>query len=190
MSGEDLGSVPLYVTIYLKGGTTTAFWINAYGLRKDRPVHATYAFVEPWAYTPQTFESIAFSLASDFVSPEDKRLIAVQKEKDDAAEAEHQKILAAEQEKKDATLDEQNRVRNLRIAKEEAIQAARSAERRRQLKKEEAAQAVRAAEERQRLRANCTAIYQNTIDKKVKDLTVREEQQVRACQVLVMYPPR
>jgi hypothetical protein len=47
-----------------------------------------------------------------------------------------------------------------------------------------------AAEERRKIRANCTTIYSNTIDKKVKDLTVREEQQVRACQVLGLYPPQ
>jgi hypothetical protein len=45
------------------------------------------------------------------------------------------------------------------------------------------------AEEKRTLRANCTAIYQHTIDKKVKDLTVREEGQVRACQALGLYPP-
>jgi hypothetical protein len=46
------------------------------------------------------------------------------------------------------------------------------------------------AEDKRKLRANCTVIYQNTIDKKVKDLTVREEEQVRACQALGLYPPQ
>jgi hypothetical protein len=36
----------------------------------------------------------------------------------------------------------------------------------------------------------CASVYQATIDKKVKDLTVREEQQVQACQVLNLYPPK
>jgi hypothetical protein len=81
------------------------------------------------------------------------------------AEAARRKRLAEEQKKKDAEL-------NTRLAKYRA--------------EKEAAD----AEERRVLRANCTVIYQSTIDKKVKDLTVREEQQVRACQVLGLYPPR
>jgi len=32
-------------------------------------------------------------------------------------------------------------------------------------------------------------IYESTIDKKVRDLTVREEQQVKACQAFALYPP-
>lgn len=79
-------------------------------------------------------------------------------------------------------------------AKQEAIEGARqrkiAAE---QKKKDDAVAAQKAAqkaEEMRKLRANCTVIYQSTIDKKVKDLTVREEEQVRACQVLGMYPPR
>jgi hypothetical protein len=43
--------------------------------------------------------------------------------------------------------------------------------------------------ERAKLRANCRAVFTATADKKVKDLTVREEQAVRACQALGMYPP-
>jgi hypothetical protein len=81
------------------------------------------------------------------------------------AEAARRKRLAEEQKKKDAEL-------NARLAKYRA--------------EKEAAD----AEERRILRANCTVIYQKTIDKKVKDLTVREEEQVRACQVLGLYPPR
>jgi hypothetical protein len=53
----------------------------------------------------------------------------------------------------------------------------------------EAVEAQRRAEERSRLRKSCAAIYTTTIDKKVGELTVREEQQVRACQVLGLYPP-
>ena len=41
-----------------------------------------------------------------------------------------------------------------------------------QLKAEEDA---KAAEERRKVRVGCAAVYQATIDKKVKDLTVREE---------------
>jgi len=74
------------------------------------------------------------------------------------------KRLAAEQKKKDAEL-------NTRIEKERAAEAAR------------------AAEERKKIRVACCAIYQNTANKKVSDLTVREEQQVRACQALGLYQP-
>jgi hypothetical protein len=40
------------------------------------------------------------------------------------------------------------------------------------------------------IRAACSAIYQNTADKKTRDLTVKEEQQVRNCQALGLYPPQ
>lgn len=96
---------------------------------------------------------------------EEERKAAEQQAKKDAAEAVRRKRLAAEQKRKDAELD-------ARIAK----------------RKEE--EESKAAEERRRVRAACSGIYQNTVDKKVKDLTVGEEQQVRACQALGLYPPR
>lgn len=40
------------------------------------------------------------------------------------------------------------------------------------------------------IRAACSAIYKNTADKKIRDLTVKEEQQVRNCQTLGLYPPQ
>jgi hypothetical protein len=83
----------------------------------------------------------------------------------DAAEAARRKRLAAERKQKQKDAD------------------ARYTE----MKVEEDA---KAAEERRKLRAACTVIYQNTVDKKVKDLTVREEQQVRECQALGLYPPQ
>jgi hypothetical protein len=39
-------------------------------------------------------------------------------------------------------------------------------------------------------RATCAAVYRNTADKKVSDLTVKEGQQVRACQAVGLYPPQ
>jgi hypothetical protein len=81
------------------------------------------------------------------------------------AEAARRKRLADEQKKKEAEL-------NARLAKYRAEREAAD------------------AEERRRVRAACTGIFQNTVDKKVKDLTVGEEQQVRACQALGLYPPR
>ena len=51
-------------------------------------------------------------------------------------------------------------------------------------------EAARAAEEARRVRAACRTIYQSTVDKKIRDLTVGEDQQVRACQGLGLYLPR
>ena len=47
-----------------------------------------------------------------------------------------------------------------------------------------------AADERARVRAACTLAFDTTANKRVGDLTVKEEQQVRACQALNLYPPR
>jgi hypothetical protein len=49
---------------------------------------------------------------------------------------------------------------------------------------------AQAVEEARKIRAACRAIYQSTADKKISNLTVREEQQVRACQALNLYPPQ
>ena len=40
------------------------------------------------------------------------------------------------------------------------------------------------------LRADCLGIYKKTAHKKVSDLTVLEEENVRACQAIDWYPPR
>jgi uncharacterized membrane protein YqiK len=82
-----------------------------------------------------------------------------------AAEAERKRRLAAEQKRKDA---------------EEAARLAK-------IKAEEDAGA---AAERARIRAACASIYKTTADKKVSDLTVKEAQQVQACQALGLYPPQ
>ena len=75
-------------------------------------------------------------------------------------------------------------------AKQDAIEEARQRRIASEQKKKNVELNAAKAEEMRKLRANCTTIYQNTIDKKVRDLTVREEEQVRACQVLGLYPPR
>ena len=80
-----------------------------------------------------------------------------------------------------AQAEEERKAADAQYAAEEA--------RRKRLAAEQKRKQVEAAEDRKRIRAACTIIYQNTVDKKVKDLTVREEQQVRACQVLGLYPP-
>jgi flagellar biosynthesis GTPase FlhF len=95
-----------------------------------------------------------------------ERIAAVeQAKKENAAEEAHQKRVAAERRKKEA--EDQ-----ARIAKAKAEEQAK------------------AAEERRKIRAACSTIYQNTADKKVSNLTVREEQQVRTCQALDLYPPQ
>jgi hypothetical protein len=74
-------------------------------------------------------------------------------------------------------------------AKKDAADAADAAHRKQQQAEIDAWQAkikaeerASAAEERRKARAACTVIYRSTIDKRRSDLTVREEQQVAACQ--------
>lgn len=82
-----------------------------------------------------------------------------------ATESARQKRLAAERKKREAEA-------------EAAYQRARTAEE------------TKAAEERRRIRAVCALIHQSTANKNIADLIVKEEQQVRACQTLGLYPPR
>jgi hypothetical protein len=72
------------------------------------------------------------------------------------------------------TAEEQKRKRDEEQAREAKLTAERE--------KEEAA-------ERKRLEAVCRMVYRSTIDKKKSDLTVRQEQQIKACDALGMYPP-
>jgi len=80
-----------------------------------------------------------------------------------------------------------------KAAEEQARQDAEEAARQKRLEAEHTRKQAEAdrktAAERRRLQAVCRVVYRNTIDKKITDLTVREEQQVRACQALGMYPP-
>jgi hypothetical protein len=92
------------------------------------------------------------------------RMAAEKQAKEDAAEAARQKRLAAEAKKKQAEDD----------AREAKISAERNA---------------KEADERRKVREACSVVYQNTIDTKMKDLTVRQDEQVRACQALGLYPP-
>ncbi len=102
-------------------------------------------------------------------------------------------------------VDLERQLRELK-AKREAEAAAQAEEERRAAEaqaKKEAAEAARrkrlAAEQKKREtelngrlareRAVCAVIYRNTANKKVSDLTVDEEQKVRACQALGMYRP-
>jgi hypothetical protein len=100
-----------------------------------------------------------------------------------AAQAKKDAAEAAAQAKKDAA----EAARRKRLA---AQRKQKQAEADAQYTKMKAEEDTKAAEDRRKIRAACSNIYQSTIDKKVKDLSVREEQQVRACQALDMYPPQ
>jgi len=94
---------------------------------------------------------------------------------DGAAEAQRQKRLAAERKKREDAFAAERKKRQDGLAAEQ--------------RKKQADAGAKAAEDRRKLRASCAAVYQKTIDRKITDLTVREEQQVRACQALSLYPP-
>ena len=101
-------------------------------------------------------------------------------------ELKKQKIERQEQEKKAAEAQ----------AKTDAAEAARrkqqAAERKRRQAEADARDARAKAEQDTKaaeIRLACAVIYRNTADKKISDLTVKEEQQVRACQALSQYPP-
>ena len=133
------------------------------GSKNNSPYEIAYSFPQPW-FSERDVQSVEFSFPDDWQSPEDKRLANQAQAKKDAAEAARRKRLAAERKKKEAEF-------SARVAKERADEEAR------------------VAEERRRVRVACNTTYQNTADKKVKDLTVKEEQQVRVCQALGLYPP-
>jgi hypothetical protein len=73
-----------------------------------------------------------------------------------------------------------------RLAAENKLRQAEEDARHAKYKTEKEAQE---AAERAKIRAVCLTIYKGTSDKRVGDLTVKEEQQVRACQLLSLYPP-
>jgi len=109
-------------------------------------------------------------------------LIAIQARKDAeaAAQAKTSAAYAAEQAKKDAADEARRKQLAAEQKKKDAEQSARTA-------MEDARQAARIAEDRRKVRAACAAIYKDTADTKLKDLTVKEEQQVRTCQALGLY---
>jgi hypothetical protein len=99
------------------------------------------------------------------------------------AQAEEKRKATEDQAKKDAIAAKKEVEATARWKRQVAEQKKKDAEL-------DAAMTKQKAEERRRGRTACSGIYQNTVDKKVKDLTVGEEQQVRACQALGLYPPR
>ena len=75
-------------------------------------------------------------------------------------------------------------------AKKEAGEAERQKRLRAERKQREDEERAKDAENRKKVRAACAAIYESTANKKIADLTVKEEQQVRSCQGLGLYPPQ
>jgi hypothetical protein len=198
ISGEPLtgrSGVELVVTIHKRDGSLLTFsvgqihsdWeLDRSAQKAFRPcpcdlethssLEVVYPFPQPWFTEADVdMQSVEFAFPDHWKSPEDMRIAAEGEAKRAAAEAAHQQQLAQEQKRKEAALN----------ARQKRMEAALNA----RLVKERAEQEARAAEERTKLRAACGGIYQNTVDKKVRDLTVREEQQVRACQTLGLYPP-
>jgi hypothetical protein len=104
------------------------------------------------------------------------------------------RIAAEEQARKDAAEVAKYEAEDAQRKKKDAEDAARYAKERAKAEATEAARqkqlGAEAAQERARLRAACAVIYKNTADKKMGDLTVKEDQQVKACQALGLYPPR
>jgi hypothetical protein len=110
------------------------------------------------------------------------REIKAKREADAAVEAEQERIAAQADAKRAAAEAERKRRLAAERKRKDAEDAARSAK----IKAEEDA---RAAAERARVRTACATIYKNTADKKVSDLTVKEAQQVQACEALGLYYP-
>jgi hypothetical protein len=144
---------------------------------KAEIVKAQLLFAENLKHELFDFPVLPIDLSSEL------EVVRVKRDAEAAVQAEKERKAAEVQAKKDADAG----LRRKQLAIEQKRKQAEADAQRLKVKTEEDAEA---AEKRRRVRAACTEIYKNTIDKKVKDLTVREEQQVRACQVLGMYPPQ
>ena len=98
--------------------------------------------------------------------------------------------LVARRNAEEAQATEQRRIMVVQEAERKEVLAAQEEQRR----KREVAQAEerrkREAEDYAKDHAICVQVYKRTSNKKVSDLTVKEEQQVRACQLLGLYQPR
>lgn len=115
---------------------------------------------------------------------------AVKEGADEAAKTERERVAAEEKAKNLAERGKQEAAeaaRRRRLADEKRL---KDAEQDALRAKATAAEEAKAAAERRQLQDACVLIYKNTVNKKVGDLTVREEQQVRTCQALDLYPPR
>jgi len=111
------------------------------------------------------------------------REIKVQRDAEAAAQAEQDRLAAEAEAKKAAAEAERKQKLTAERKRKEAEEAARLA----RIRAEENA---KASAERARIRAACAVIYKATANKKVSDLTVKEAQQIQACQALGLYPPQ
>jgi hypothetical protein len=194
ISGEDLKSVYLVVKVHREDGwEPIVFTVKASDdFKKDATLQVTHPFAGR-PYTPRHgngVESVEFALPESWQSPEDDRLAAQAEEKfaaavakAAAAEAKRESEEAAAQAKKAAA----EAARRKRLAAEQQREQAQADA---QHAKEKAEEDANVAEEQRQVRAACALIYKDTADKKIGDLTVKEEQQVRTCQALDLYPPR
>lgn len=94
---------------------------------------------------------------------------------------------AQEEARKEAKKEAEEAGRRKKLAAERKKNEAEEAARLAKIKSERDA---RALEELSKVVAACSKIYHSTIDKKRGDLTVREEEQVKVCQSLNLYPPQ
>jgi len=108
-------------------------------------------------------------------------------------EAERQRAEAEAQAKTDAAEAEQEKIEEAARSKKEAAEAQRRKRLAAEKKKQDADKAAALAryEEAQaaRVRTTCADLYSKTSNKKLSDLTVKEDQGIRACQALQLYPP-
>jgi hypothetical protein len=183
ISGQDLKFVSLQVIAHKKDGSELRFEVNVCDASRWATAastgstggcdyehslfhkDSTQAARNPFLESDDFASEIGFSFPASWQSPEDERLAAEAQAKKEAADAARRKRVEAEQKRRDAE-------RNARLATYRAEEEAKAAERQR------------------KIRGACALIYQNTADKKLKDLTVKEEQQVRSCQALGLYQPQ
>jgi hypothetical protein len=144
---------------------------------KTEIVKAQLLFAENLKHELFDFPAVPIDLSSDL------DVVRVKRDAEAAVQAEKERRAAEAQAKKNADAA----LRRKQLAVEQKRRQAESDALDAKMKAEEDA---KAAEKQRKIRAACTEIYNNTIDKKVKDLTVREEQQVRACQGSGLYPPQ
>jgi hypothetical protein len=132
---------------------------------------------------------------TDLVGVE-KQLQEIQDKRDAEEAARAEETLAAAEKLR----EEEKQRRKLSEAQAKKTAAANAARRAQQKKKEaeidahlaqaKAAEEIKAAAELKKIRDGCTVTYYQTVDKKLQDLTVGQEQLVRFCQALSLYPPR
>lgn len=174
VSGERLTLDTPKGSVHKKDGSTVEFTFEICDARwcqlpTDAVREVSHLFPKG-SFTPATFDFMTFSVPCE---SESQQIAGEAQAKKDAIEAQAKKAAA-------------ETARRKRLAAEQKRKQAEADARYAKMKGEGDA---RAAEEQRRLRAACSAIYKKTADTKLKDLTVKEEQQVRACQALNMYPP-